>query len=114
MTGHGGWKSIVSAGVMAFVALLGTMAASAWACPFCGEANADDADRVAAFQTSILFMLAMPMLVFGLFAYGLYRLNRRETGALGEADESAAPVGEFSPAGPVHSASDSKPVGSSQ
>lgn len=63
--------------LLAIVLLAGPAAASAWACPFCGEANATDQARSDAYQLSILFMLAVPALVFGGFAYGFYRLSRR-------------------------------------
>jgi hypothetical protein len=62
--------------LLAAAVLIGPAAASASACPFCGEANATDQNRSDAYQLSILFMLAMPALIFSGFAYGFYRLNR--------------------------------------
>jgi hypothetical protein len=76
-------KSILLA---AFV-LLGPAVSSAWACPFCGEANATDQNRSNAYQLSILFMLAMPALIFSGFAIGFYRLSRKAA-AMQQAAES--------------------------
>ena len=50
---------------------------AAWACPFCGEANAVDDNRSSAFELSILFMLGMPILLAGAFGFGFYRLSRK-------------------------------------
>lgn len=81
------WQRFVSAAVMAAL-LLGPGALSAWACPFCGEANAVDDNRSKAFELSILFMLIMPALLLAGFGYGFYRLSRREAPAE-LADEAA-------------------------
>lgn len=86
----------------------GPAAAQAIACPFCGEANATDQARSDAYQLSILFMLAMPALVFSGFAFAFYRLNK----AAATASAAAQVAAEAAPPGAAHSISDANPVGS--
>lgn len=52
---------------------------TASACPMCKTANEQDEKRPKAYMYSILFMLAMPTIIFGSFGYGLYVMNKRET-----------------------------------
>ena len=84
----------IGAVVLVLVLLIGPAATSAFACPFCGEANATDQKRSDAYQLSILFMLAMPALIFSGFAYGFYRLSRGAAhvteASLAESAESVA------------------------
>jgi hypothetical protein len=81
--------------LVACVAVFGPMAVSAWACPFCGEANATDENRTKAFELSIVFMLSMPMLLAAGFGFGFYRLSRRAAQAAlaASANEELATVG---------------------
>lgn len=51
---------------------------SASACPMCKAAAEQDENQPKAYMYSILFMLAMPAVIFGSFGYGLYRMNQRE------------------------------------
>lgn len=48
------------------------------ACPMCKAAAEQDKNQPKAYMYSILFMLAMPAVIFGSFGYGLYRMNQRE------------------------------------
>lgn len=66
-------RSLALAAALCF----GPVANSAFACPFCGEANAVDDNRSAAFELSILFMLGMPVTLAGAFGYGFYRLYKK-------------------------------------
>ncbi len=59
---------------------------SALACPMCKAALEEDPSKPMAFQTSILFMLAMAMSVFGVMTLLLTVINRRETEALRNTD----------------------------
>lgn len=59
---------------------------SALACPMCKAALEEDPSKPMAFQTSILFMLAMAMGVFGVMTVLLTVINRRETEALRNTD----------------------------
>lgn len=70
-------RSLVVAAVLCF----GPVAATALACPFCGEANAVDDNRSKAFELSILFMLGMPPMLLAAFGYGFYRLYRKSVKA---------------------------------
>jgi len=51
---------------------------TAIACPMCKTAAEQDENQPKAYMYSILFMLAMPAVIFGTFGYGLYRMNQRE------------------------------------
>ena len=52
------------------------------ACPMCKAALEEDDVQPMAYQTSILFMLSMPMGIFGTIALVLTVLNRKEMAAL--------------------------------
>ncbi len=52
------------------------------ACPMCKAALEEDDMKPMAYQTSILFMLSMPMAIFGTIGLVLVRVNRNETLAL--------------------------------
>lgn len=74
------------------VALFGSAATVAQACPMCKYANeADQHDEAAnrrpqAFMYSILFMMAMPPTIFTIFGVSFYRMSKRAEAenALGE------------------------------
>lgn len=74
-------RRLLSLLLIAFLA--GTTALSipqaASACPMCKTANEQDEKRPKAYMYSILFMLAMPAIIFGSFGYGLYVMNKKET-----------------------------------
>ena len=55
----------------------GPAVSSAQACPMCAEANKQDENRPKAYMYSILFMMAMPAVIFTGFGIGLYRLHKR-------------------------------------
>jgi hypothetical protein len=59
-------------------------AGEAYACPSCRAANATDKHLPLAYQTSILFMLSVPMMIFSGFGIGLYRLNKAQEAAVAE------------------------------
>lgn len=63
------------------------LASSAFACPSCRNANDTDARLPMAYQTSILFMLSIPMTLGAVLSIGLYRLNKSQEAAV-EAFES--------------------------
>ena len=72
------WRQLFSS-LLTAAFFFGPGALAAWACPFCGEANAVDDNRSKAYELSILFMLMMPAVLLGAFGYGFYRLSRRES-----------------------------------
>ncbi|MEX1229977.1 MAG: hypothetical protein WEB58_07040 [Planctomycetaceae bacterium] len=51
---------------------------SASACPMCKAANETQSHLPRAYQYSILFMLAMPAMIFSGIGVGLYRMSKRE------------------------------------
>lgn len=53
-----------------------------WACPMCKAALEEDSLKPMAYQASILFMLSVPMLIFGTLALVMVMINRRESAAL--------------------------------
>ena len=61
------------------------------ACPMCKAAAEQDDKQPKAYMYSILFMLAMPAVIFGSFGYGLYRMNQRESELSSFDDELATP-----------------------
>lgn len=72
--------------IIGFVLFLLTVipAGEVQACPSCKTANATDKHLPLAYQTSILFMLSVPMMIFGGFGVGLYRLNKAQEAAVAE------------------------------
>ena len=64
--------------------LAGLTAGEAYACPSCKEANATNKNLPLAYQTSILFMLSVPLMIFSGFGIGLYRLNKAQEAAVAE------------------------------
>ncbi len=73
-----------------FSLLLACSATEARACPSCKNANATDKNLPLAYQTSILFMLAVPMIIFSGFGIGLYRLNQAQEAAVAEFENGDA------------------------
>ncbi|MFO1021466.1 MAG: hypothetical protein U0903_12330 [Planctomycetales bacterium] len=71
---------------LAALCLLG-LSASAFACPSCRNANDTDSRLPMAYQTSILFMLSIPLTLGTVLSVGLYRLNKAQEAAV-EAFES--------------------------
>jgi heme/copper-type cytochrome/quinol oxidase subunit 2 len=67
--------------LFAIVAIVVLTASTAWACPGCKDALAEnDPERnslVKGYMYSILFMLAMPVAILGGFSAYMYRLVRR-------------------------------------
>ena len=70
-----------SAKLVAFglaVAIRALSTSEAWACPGCKQAIADSSENViAAWQFSILFMMAMPFTVVGCVAAGIVLMYRK-------------------------------------
>lgn len=64
--------------------LAGLNAGDAYACPSCKAANETDKHLPLAYQTSILFMLSVPLMIFSGFGIGLYRLNKAQEAAVAE------------------------------
>lgn len=64
------------------VAVLALTAESAMACPMCKAALEEDSRLPNAYQTSILFMLSVPGMIFTTLGVGLVMLGRREAKAL--------------------------------
>ncbi len=58
--------------------LMGSASSTVQACPMCAEANKQDENRPKAYMYSILFMMAMPALIFTGFGVGLYHLHRKQ------------------------------------
>ena len=52
---------------------------SAQACPMCKAANETQEHLPRAYQFSILFMLAMPAMLFSGIGFSLYRISKHET-----------------------------------
>lgn len=52
------------------------------ACPGCRNVNEKDKHLPMAYQTSILFMLSVPMSLIGGIVFGLYRLNQVQEAAV--------------------------------
>ena len=73
-------RRLLSLLLIAFLASATTLGVTqpASACPMCKTANEQDEKRPKAYMYSILFMLAMPAIIFGSFGYGLYVMNQRE------------------------------------
>lgn len=58
----------------------GALPSVASACPMCKAANESEKDnrKPQAYMYSILFMLAMPAVIFGGFGFGMYRLTKQQ------------------------------------
>jgi len=82
-------RRILLMGVLAAV-LGGVFAGEVRACPSCKAANATDANLPRAYQTSIIFMLSVPMVIFSGFGIGLYRLNKAQEAAVAEFENGDA------------------------
>jgi hypothetical protein len=81
--------------VVAAVAALLCLAASASACPNCRDALADNPQGQAlakGFYYSILFMMSMPFLVLGTLGTVVYRSIHRAQNGQPQTGESASPV----------------------
>lgn len=74
---------------MAFLMLCFTVG-EAQACPSCKNANETDSRLPMAYQTSIIFMLSVPMMIFSGFGIGLYRLNKAQEKAVAEFENGDA------------------------
>ncbi|MCA9091859.1 MAG: hypothetical protein KDA68_00100 [Planctomycetaceae bacterium] len=68
----------------------GLPAREVYACPSCREANSTHKNLPLAYQTSILFMLSVPMMIFSGFGIGLYRLNKAQEAAVAEFENGDA------------------------
>lgn len=86
-------KRTLTSSILA-LAVLGSLASVAQACPMCKYANeAKQPDEAAnrrpkAFMYSILFMLSMPPTIFTVFGISFYRLNKQAQAAAAEEDVS--------------------------
>ena len=76
--------------------LVGPSASDVQACPMCKEAAGNDDRLPQAFQASILFMLAMPALLFTGMGVGLYKMAKRE-------NEMLEALEQYDPSMPVES-----------
>jgi len=65
------------------------------ACPMCAEANETEDNRPKAYMYSILFMMAMPALIFTGFGIGFYRLRNKQMPLSEEDGTSASPESRF-------------------
>lgn len=88
-------KLIRIAVILLFAGLLfgGGLVDSAEACPLCKAAAEEDSNQAKAYMYSILFMLAVPGMIFGGLTAGLIRLGLKEAKAMKEF-EAEAPESE--------------------
>lgn len=79
-------KLIRIAAILLFAGLLsgGGLVDSAEACPLCKAAAEEDSNQAKAYMYSILFMLAVPGMIFGGLTAGLIRLGLKEAKAMKE------------------------------
>lgn len=74
-------KSACAATVAVAALNSAAMLRPAQACPMCAQANeakqAEENPRPKAYMYSILFMMAMPAMIFTGFGVGLYRLSKK-------------------------------------
>jgi len=79
-------KLIRIAAVLLFAGLLtgGGLVDSAEACPLCKAAAEEDSNQAKAYMYSILFMLAVPGMIFGGLTAGLIRLGLKEAKVMKE------------------------------
>jgi len=68
---------LIAATVLAATGALPVSAPQAAACPNCKAANETDDLRPRAYMYSILFMLGMPVAIFGGFSLGFWRLTQK-------------------------------------
>lgn len=64
---------------------LALLSNTAWACPMCKLALETDDPQPRAYMVSILFMMGMIFVLFGLVAAGVWWMSRREQRSLEEA-----------------------------
>lgn len=83
------WRSLLVASVVACGLTSEVALERAAACPMCKAALEEDDVQPMAYQTSILFMLSMPMGIFGTIALVLTVLNRKELAALNGTEMTA-------------------------
>ena len=75
--------------ILVAIAVLGPLAADAFACPLCSESLKDVPALPRAYMASILFMLAMPATLLTAFGIGFYRLSKKANSPnIDELDES--------------------------
>ena len=91
-------KLIRMAAILVFARVLtgGGLVDSAEACPLCKAAAEEDSNQAKAYMYSILFMLAVPGMIFGGLTAGLIRLGLKEAKAMKEL-ESEGPQSELVP-----------------
>ena len=70
------------------VGVVGPGLSTASACPMCKAANDTDDARPRAYMYSILFMLTVPATIFTSLGVGLYRMNKAESAATTNDDET--------------------------
>ncbi|MBC8290659.1 MAG: hypothetical protein H8E37_10120 [Planctomycetes bacterium] len=79
----------------------GSLVDTAEACPLCKAAAEEDSAQAKAYMYSILFMLAVPGMIFGGLTAGLIRLGLKEAKAIKEFEAETVqsePVGQADPA----------------
>lgn len=72
-------RKLFVASLFSLAALLGPAVSQVQACPMCAKANEADDNRPKAYMYSILFMMAMPAVIFTGFGIGFYRLNKQSS-----------------------------------
>lgn len=72
-------RILVSLASLFTLSVLAAMPEPVAACPSCKAANETDSLRPRAYMYSILFMLAMPTMLFAGFGICFYRMSRSET-----------------------------------
>ena len=79
-------KLIRLAAILLFAGVVtgGGLVDSAEACPLCKAAAEEDSNQAKAYMYSILFMLAVPGMIFGGLTAGLIRLGLKEAKAMKE------------------------------
>jgi heme/copper-type cytochrome/quinol oxidase subunit 2 len=75
---------IVAIVLLAVFLVGGSFAETAEACPMCKAANEENNAQAKAYMYSILFMLAVPGMIFGGLTAGLIRLGYKEARAMKE------------------------------
>ena len=72
--------------------VVGPIVSDVQACPMCKAAAENDDRLPQAFQASILFMLAMPAMLFTGVGVGLYKLSKRENEMLDALEQLDPPT----------------------